>query len=187
MKSQRSASPLLKQKQRGCRWWAPPQASLLRMSVNSPNLNPPCLKNFVKHEFFHGRKLLTLLAATRAVMGTLYMFVFMCSSSDSSPAAFSGVSHLPIASIYKERPRLSSFCYPVHERVTVHTSPFSTLIFSLYLISHSAPFPVASSRPPFLCHSVHSYPAVMYPRVLVCRCVQLRELMSRAVVGSLGD
>lgn len=141
-----------------------------------PNSNPPCLKNFVKHEFFRGGKLLTLLAATRAVMGTLYEFVFMCSSSDSSPATFSGVSHLPIASIYKARWRLSSFYYPVHHRVTLHTSPFSTLIFSLCLISHSAPFPVASSRPAFLRRSVHSHPAVMYPRV--CLCVAVYDCVS---------
>lgn len=134
-------------------------------------------KNFVKHEFYRGRKLLTLLAATRAVMGTLYVFVFMCSSSDSSPAAFSGVSHLPIAGIYKERCRLSRFYYPVRDRVTVHTSPFSTFIFSLYLTSPSAPFPVASSRPPFLGRSVRSHPAIMYPGVClcvtVCNCVSL--------------
>lgn len=146
------------------------------MSVNSPDSNPPGSKNLVKHKFFRGGKLLTLLAATRAVMGT-YMFVFMCSSSDSSPAAFSGVSHLPIASIYKERRPLSSFYYPVHDHVTVHTSLFSTLISALGWISHSAPFPAASSLSPFLRHSVHSPPAVMYPRVrlcvAVCSCVSL--------------
>lgn len=114
-------------------------------------------------------------------MGTLYVFVFMCSSSDSSPAAFSGVSHLPIASIYKERRRLSTFYYPVCDRVTFHTSPFSTFIFSLYLTSPSAPFPVASSRPPFLGRSVRSHPAIMYPG---CACVSLCAIAWACISGS---
>lgn len=174
MKSQRSASPLLKYKNKGV---ADECFHASAHARKQPNSNPPCLKNFVKHEFFRGRKLLTLLAATRAVMGTLYVFVFMRSSSDSSPAAFSGVSHLPIASIYKEQQSLSRFYCPVHDRVTLHTSPFSTFIFSLYLTSHSAPFAMVSSHPPFLRRSVHSHPAVMCPRVClcvaVCSCVSL--------------
>ena len=69
----------------------------------------------------------------------------MFSSSDSSPAAFSGVSHLPIASIVKERRSRAWLCDCSH-------IPFFHLNF----------------LPPFLCRSVHSYPAVMYPRVSLC-------------------
>lgn len=138
-----------------------------------PNSNRPCLKNFVKHEFFRGGKLLTLLAATRAVTGTLYVFVFMCSSSDSSPAAFSGVSHLSIASIYKERRHLSRFHYPMHDRVTVHTSPFSPLNFLPLFNQSFHSFPLAALHF-FAALSISILPSC----ILVCACVSLCNCMS---------
>lgn len=127
------------------------------MPVNSQNSNPPCLKSLCQTRILLRQQNVDAVSGNPRCYGNFVHVCFYVFLLWLIPCSLFR-RFAPPGCKYLQRVAASLSSLSIIPRMIVHTSPFSTLIFSLFLISHFCSFPRGLSPPSISpsCHSVQS-------------------------------